>query len=67
MFAARAALPATHEQAPANGIPDHVSRSFSPLGLEGILILDLGNGISGFAKSNQHSLWRDEYFLRHFS
>jgi hypothetical protein len=56
MFAARVALPATHEQAPANGIPDHLGRSFSFLGLGGILILDLGNGISGFAKSNQHSL-----------
>jgi hypothetical protein len=42
--------------APANGIPDHVGRSFSPLGLRSILVLDLGNGISGFAKSNQHSL-----------
>src|SRR5207302_6130089 len=31
-------------------------RSFSPLRLRGILVLDLGNGISGFAKSNQHSL-----------
>jgi hypothetical protein len=31
-------------------------RSFSPLGLWGILVLDLGNGISGFAKSDQHSL-----------
>jgi hypothetical protein len=37
-------------------MPDHVGRSFSPLGLGGILILDLGNGISGFANSNQHSL-----------
>ncbi|HVQ69571.1 MAG TPA: hypothetical protein VMT08_18920, partial [Bradyrhizobium sp.] len=26
------------------------------LGLRGILVPDLGNGISGFAKSNQHSL-----------
>jgi hypothetical protein len=26
------------------------------LGLRSILVLDLGNGISGFAKSNQHSL-----------
>ncbi|MFK4650647.1 hypothetical protein ABIF97_000581 [Bradyrhizobium japonicum] len=26
------------------------------LGLWGILVLDLGNGISGFAKSNEHSL-----------
>jgi hypothetical protein len=33
-----------------------ISRSFSPLGLRGILVLDLCNGISGFAKSNQHSL-----------
>jgi hypothetical protein len=33
---------------PANGIPDHVGRSFSPLGLRGILVLDLGNGISGY-------------------
>jgi hypothetical protein len=33
-----------------------ISRSFSPLGLRGILVLDLGNGIAGFAKSNQHSL-----------
>jgi hypothetical protein len=31
-------------------------RSFSPLRLRGILVLDLGNGISGFAKSDQHSL-----------
>ncbi|WP_154071074.1 hypothetical protein [Bradyrhizobium lablabi] len=30
--------------------PDHA------LGLRGILVLDLGDGISGFAKSNQHSL-----------
>jgi hypothetical protein len=29
---------------------------FSPLGLRGILVLDLANGISGFAKSNQHGL-----------
>jgi hypothetical protein len=40
----------------SNGIPDHVGRSFSPLGPWGILVLDLGNGISGFAKSDQHSL-----------
>lgn len=49
----------THEQAdaaPANGIPDDVGRCFSSLWLRGILVLDLGNGISGFAKSNQHSL-----------
>jgi hypothetical protein len=39
----------------ANGIPDLVGRSFSPLGLRGILVLDPGNRISGFAKSNQHS------------
>jgi hypothetical protein len=26
------------------------------LGLRGILVLDLGNGMSGFAKSNEHSL-----------
>jgi hypothetical protein len=31
-------------------------QELSPLGLGGILILDLGNGISGFAKGNQHSL-----------
>ena len=49
----------THEQAdaaPANGIPDDVGRSFSSLGVRGILVLDLGNRISGFAKSNEHSL-----------
>jgi hypothetical protein len=40
----------------ANGIPDHVGRSFSPLGLRGILVLDSGNRISGSVKSNQHSL-----------
>jgi hypothetical protein len=61
MFAARVASPATqtHKQAdaaPANGVSDHVGRIFSPLGLPGILVLDLGNGISGFAKCNQHSL-----------
>jgi hypothetical protein len=42
--------------APANGIPDHVGGSFSPLALRGILVLDPGNRISGFAKSNQYSL-----------
>jgi hypothetical protein len=47
-------------------IPSSVGR-FSPLGPQGILVLDLVNGISGFAKSNQHSLWRGGYFLRHFS
>jgi hypothetical protein len=55
-----------HEQAdaaPANGIPDHVGRSFSPLGLRGILVLDLGNGISGFAKSNQRSLGEMDTFF----
>jgi hypothetical protein len=36
--------------------PDDVGRCFSSLWLRGILVLDLGNGISGFAKSNQHSL-----------
>src|SRR5260370_16262146 len=36
-------------------IPSSVGR-FSPLGPRGILVLDLVNGISGFAKSNQHSL-----------
>jgi hypothetical protein len=46
-----------------NGIPDHVGRSFSPLGLRGILVLDLGNGISGFAKSNQHSLGEMDTFF----
>jgi hypothetical protein len=30
--------------------------STGALGLWGILVLDLGNGISGFAKSNEHSL-----------
>ena len=40
----------------ANGMPDHVGRSFSPLGLRGILVLDSGNRISGSVKSNQHSL-----------
>jgi hypothetical protein len=61
--AARALFPLwkhqTHEQAdaaPANGTPDDVGRCFSSLWLRGILVLDLGNGISGFAKSNQHSL-----------
>jgi hypothetical protein len=44
------------EAASANGISDHVGRSFSPLGLWGILVFDLGNRISGFAKSDQHSL-----------
>jgi hypothetical protein len=39
-----------------NGTSDHVGRTFPPLGLWGILVLDLGNGISGFAKSDQHSL-----------
>jgi len=62
MFAATVVLPATPikrtqaDAAPTNGIPDHVDRSFSPLGLRSILVLDPGNGISGFAKSNQHSL-----------
>ena len=60
MFAARVALPATPSKDRtgkwANGIPYHVGRSFSPLGLRGILVLDPGNRISGFAKSNQHSL-----------
>jgi hypothetical protein len=58
--------PVTHEQAdaaPANGIPDDVGRSFSSLGLRGILVLDLGNGISGFAKSNEHSLGEMNTFL----
>jgi hypothetical protein len=49
----------------ANGIPDHVGRTFSPLGLWGILVLDLGNG--GFAKSDQHSLGKMNTFFRHFS
>jgi hypothetical protein len=44
----------------ANGIPDHVGRTFSPLGLWGILVLDLGNG--GFAKSDQHSLGKMNRF-----
>src|SRR6202171_2569037 len=38
-------------------------RSFSPLGLRGIFVLDLSNGISGFAKSNQHSLGEMNTFL----
>ena len=42
---------------------DDVGRSFSPLGLRGILVLDLGNGISGFAKSNEHSLGEMNTFL----
>jgi hypothetical protein len=70
MFAARVALPAhtnwTHEQAdaaPANGIPDQVGRSFSPSGLWGILVLYFGNGISGFAKSHQHSLSEMDTFF----
>jgi hypothetical protein len=29
---------------------------YRPLGLRSILVLDLSNGISGFAKSDQHSL-----------
>jgi hypothetical protein len=44
------------EAASANGISDHVGRSFSPLGLWGILVFDLRNGVSGLAKSDQHSL-----------
>jgi len=49
----------THEQAdpvPANGIPNCVGMSLSSLGVRGILVFNLVNGISGFAKSNQHSL-----------
>src|SRR5438445_13829732 len=42
--------------APEMASPITSGRSFSPLRLRGILVLDLGNGISGFAKSNQHSL-----------
>jgi hypothetical protein len=33
------------------------------LGLRGILVLDLTNGISGFAKSNEHSLGEMNTFL----
>ena len=58
--------PRPHEQAdgaPTNGIPDDVGRSFSSLGLRDILVLDLRNGISGFAKSNEHSLGEMNTFL----
>jgi hypothetical protein len=58
-----AAYRASADAAPANGDPDHVGRSFSPLGLRGILVLDHGNGISGFAKSNQHSLGEMDTFF----
>src|SRR5258705_10407104 len=43
-------------------IPSSVGR-FSPLGPRGILVLDLVNGISGFAKSNQHSLGEVDTFF----
>jgi hypothetical protein len=36
---------------------------FSPLGPRGILVLDLANRISGFAKSNQHSLGEVDTFF----
>src|SRR5258705_13793569 len=43
-------------------IPSSVGR-FSPLGPRGILVLDLANDISGFAKSNQHSLGEVDTFF----
>src|SRR6476661_7628061 len=68
MFVARVPSPAapikhTSKQTRHRQIPDHVGRSFSPLGLRGILVLGLGNGISGFAKSNQHSLGEMDTFF----
>src|ERR1700722_12939503 len=36
---------------------------FSPLGPRGILVLDLANRISGFARSNQHSLGEVDTFF----
>jgi hypothetical protein len=68
MFGASVALQATtikrtSKQTRHRHIPDDVGRSFSSLGLRGILVLDLGNGISGFAKSNEHSLGEMNTFL----
>jgi hypothetical protein len=37
-------------------MPTTSARRFSPLRLWGFLVLDLANGIPGFAKSNHHSL-----------
>ena len=48
-------------------VPRQSARRFSPLRLRGFLVLDLANGIPGFAKSNHHGLGRGEHFLRHFS
>jgi hypothetical protein len=59
MFAARVALQATTIKRTSKQTRHGqmaFPRSFSSLGFRGILVLDLGNGISGFAKSNEHSL-----------
>jgi hypothetical protein len=55
--------------APASGVvvegrgTDHVGRAFSPLGPRGILVLHLSDGISGLAKSNQHSFGEVDTFF----
>jgi len=56
MFAARVALPATpSKRRTGKWHPRSRRQELLALGLRGILVLDAGNRISGFAKSNQHS------------
>jgi hypothetical protein len=44
-------------------VPGQSAGRFSPLKLQGFLVLDLANGIPGFAKSNHHGLGEMNTFL----
>src|SRR6266481_5823447 len=66
MFAARVALPArlnTRASRRGKWHPRSRRQELLAFGLRGILVLDLGNGISGLAKGNQHSLGEMDTFF----